>query len=203
MVYNIRGKKNDNCPGKVKFIKETGEVQIYEKYIKCNSYIECIYNFVNKFKNISLNFTENNVNKLKLKICWGIKNSTIEEIDYSIKLNNKNMIVDVVSVKSEFLNENREIEKREQNIIITGDKDIINYLNKEKGKQVGLDSIFKNIPILDEKEKNVILSCVLCIKYTDSESLKKAFAILNINYNLYPISVTIDFNPSQIMFKPY
>jgi len=113
------------------------------------------------------------------------------------------MIVDVVSVKSEFLNENREIEKREQNIIITGDKDIINYLNKEKGKQVGLDSIFKNIPILDEKEKNVILACVLCIKYTDSESLKKAFAILNINYNLYPISVTIDFNPSQIMFKPY
>ena len=186
-------------------------IKLYQKYYvqcflidsKCNSYIECIYNFVNKFKNISLNFTENNVNKLKLKICWGIKNSTIEEIDYSIKLNNKNMIVDVVSVKSEFLNENREIEKREQNIIITGDKDTINYLNKEKGKQVGLDCIFKNIPILDEKEKNAILAWVLCIKYTDSESLKKSFAILNINYNLYPISVTIDFNASQIMFKPY
>jgi len=37
LVYNIRGKKNDNCPGKVKFIKETGEVQIYEKYINVNS----------------------------------------------------------------------------------------------------------------------------------------------------------------------
>ncbi len=49
-------------------------------------------------------------------------------------MNNKNIIVDIVPIKSEFLNKNREIEKREQNIIIIGDKDMINYLNKEKGK---------------------------------------------------------------------
>ncbi len=124
MVCNIRGKKN-NDPGKAKFIKETGEIQIYEKcinvnsnhkgldfeqfkklyysdnyknvdmniklyqkffvqcllmYSKCNSYTECIYNFGNKFKNISFNLIENIVNKLKLKIYGGIKNSTIEEI---------------------------------------------------------------------------------------------------------------------------
>ena len=49
---------------------------------------------------------------------------------------------------------------------------------------------------LDEKENNVILACVLCIKYTDSESLKKVLAILNINYNFNPINVTTDFEAS-------
>ena len=56
------------------------------------------------------------------------------------------MIVDIVLIKSEILNKNRELEKREQNIIIIGDKDMINYLNKEKGKQVGLNCTFKIIP---------------------------------------------------------
>ena len=79
---------------------------------KCNSYTNCIYNFINKFKIISFNLTENIIKKLKLKICGGIKNSTIEEIANTIKLKNKNMIVDIVLIKSEILNKNREIEKR-------------------------------------------------------------------------------------------
>ena len=44
----------------------------------------------------------------------------------------------------------------------------------------------------------IILDGVLCLKYTDSESLKKLFSILNINYEFSPISVTCDFDASQI-----
>ena len=55
-----------------------------------------------------------------------------------------------------------------------------NFVNKEKGKQVELYCTFKiilksfkpyklmTIYTLEEKKNNIILACVLCIKYTDS-----------------------------------
>ncbi len=110
------------------------------------------------------------------------------------------MIVDIVPIKSEFLNKNREIEKREQNIIIFGDKDMINYINKEKGKQVGLDCTFKiilwsfksyklmTIYKLDEKENNnyiFIISNIACDLILESPCL----IFLNFK-DIHPINIS-------------
>ena len=123
---------------------------------------------------------------------------------------NKDLIVDIFPIKSEYTNKNNEIEERAQNIILISEKDMIQYLKDKKGAQLGIDCTFKIIPrvfkpyklmtiySVNNENNNIILACLLCIKYTDSESLKKIFSVLNINYDFAPITVTCDFDAAQI-----
>ena len=191
---------------------------LYQKYFieclfldnKCNNYTDCLMIFSEKFKNIKFLLSEDIVKKIKSKCIGGIKNSTISEVINSLKLINKNMIIDVFKIKSEYLNKNKEIENREQEVFLISDNIMIKYLNYEKGKQFGIDCTFKIVPksfkpyklmtiyCIDKEKNNIVLVCLLCLKYNDSESLKKIFAFLNINYNFSPISVTCDFDSAQI-----
>ena len=46
---------------------------------------------------------------------------------------------------------------------------------------------------------NIInITVLLCLKYNDSESLKKIFSKLNISYNFNQISINTDFDSAQI-----
>lgn len=194
------------------------DIKLYQKFYvkclfidnKCNNYTEVITNFKEKFKNIKFILTEEIVKKIKANTIGGIKNATIKDITQSLTLLNKDLIIDNFHVKSEYLNKNKKIEERDQDIILIADKKMITSLDTSKGKQFGIDCTFKVIPkifkpyklmtiySINENENKVIISAILCIKYTDTEYLKKIFAYLNINYKFAPISITCDFDKAQI-----
>lgn len=75
--------------------------------------------------------------------------------------------------------------------------------------QYGLDCTFKIIPKSlkpyklmivytndNDTEKNILI-CVICIKYTDYESLLKIFSLPRALYNFSPVTVTSDFALAQ------
>lgn len=51
---------------------------------------------------------------------------------------------------------------------------------------------------INPEKNNTILTCLICIKYTDSQSLIKLFSILKALYDFEPIFITTDFDKSQI-----
>lgn len=66
---------------------------------------------------------------------------------------------------------------------------MLKYLSKENAKQFGLDCTFLIIPrslkpyklmtiyAINQEKNNTILTCLICIKYTYSQSLIKSFSI--------------------------
>ena len=87
---------------------------------------------------------------------------------------------------------------------------MLKLLDKEKAKQFSLDCTFHiitrslkpyklmTIYVINPKKINSILSCLICIKFTDSQSLIKIFSILKVRCNFEPKLVTTDFDKSQI-----
>ena len=63
LVCTIRRRKENNCPDKAKFIKNTGEIQIYEK---CNNN-ENIHKYID-FEIFKKFYANNNYDKIDLKI---------------------------------------------------------------------------------------------------------------------------------------
>ena len=51
---------------------------------------------------------------------------------------------------------------------------------------------------IDNNKNSIVIGCLICLKYNDSESLNKLFGILNINYNFNPKCISTDFSMSQI-----
>lgn len=51
---------------------------------------------------------------------------------------------------------------------------------------------------IDNKKDNIVIRCLICLKYNDADSLIKIFGLLNMNYNFNPKCITTDFNLSQI-----
>ena len=61
-------------------------------------------------------------------------------------------------------------------------------------------SLYKLLSIYAIKEvtNSIGISALICLKYKDSESLKKLFGILNASYNFMPNTCTTDFDKAQI-----
>lgn len=70
----------------------------------------------------------------------------MEDLCKSIKIYNKNIIIDIFPLKTEYKNKNIETETREQNIIIISYKEMIPFLSQEKATQFGIDCTFRIIP---------------------------------------------------------
>ena len=51
---------------------------------------------------------------------------------------------------------------------------------------------------IDTVNNKTNLACLILIKYTDTNSLKKIFSLLAAIYNFSPPSITTDFSSSQI-----
>ena len=87
---------------------------------------------------------------------------------------------------------------------------MIKGLNKQYAKQYSIDYTIRIIPncykpyklmtIYSNNNMNNIINItvLLCLKYNDSESLKKIFSKLNISYNFNQISINTDFDSAQI-----
>ena len=192
--------------------------KIFQKYyIQClfeqkniYSYIDCIQKFKTQFPNNTFILTEENIKKIKFTVQGGVNKYNIEDLCKSIKSYNNEINIDIYPIKTEYKNKKNEIENREQNIIIIGNKSMLKYLSKENAKQFGLDCTFRIIPrslkpyklmtiyAINPEKNNTILTCLICIKYTDSQSLIKLFSILKALYDLEPIFIITDFDKSQI-----
>ena len=191
---------------------------IYQKYYvqyniiekKILNYVSCIDLFKNEYKDIDFKITEDSFQKIKTSILGSVKNKTIEDICKSLKYNNNDNIVEIYPINTEFKNHNNIIEKRNQNIILIGNKEMITYLNSEKATQYGIDCTYRIIPrsykpyklltiyAIDTIKNKSIIAAIICIKYTDYESFKKLFSLLNAIYYFSPVCITTDFSFPQI-----
>ena len=87
---------------------------------------------------------------------------------------------------------------------------MIKILDENNGNMYGLYLTFRIIPKsfapyklmtlygIDNKKDNIVIGCLICLKYNDADSLIKIFGLLNINYNFNPKYITTDFSLSQI-----
>ena len=89
---------------------------------------------------------EETVRKIKFNVKEGVKTYNMEDLYNSIKVYNKYFKIDMFPVKTEYKNKNKEIETKEQNIIIISNKEIIPFLNQKKATQFDIDCSFKIIP---------------------------------------------------------
>ena len=121
-----------NLYGKAKFIKNTGEIQIYNKYInskinhiKLNyqnflyiyisnnfnkkdrnfqSYNEKVIRFKGEFEHINLKVNENIFSKIKTNILDGIKNKSLDEICKSFEIIDNNIKVEINDKSTNYIN---------------------------------------------------------------------------------------------------
>ena len=86
---------------------------------------------------------------------------------------------------------------------------MLKYLGSKKATQFGIDQTFKIIPksFLPYKmmsiyalkpKKGQTIAPLIILKYSDLNSLVKIFSLLNVLFRFSPISVTVDFDLSQI-----
>ena len=86
---------------------------------------------------------EETVRKIKFNVKEDVKTYNMEDLNNSIKVYNKYIIIDIFPLKIEY--KNKEIETREQNIIIISNKEIIPFLSQEKATQFDIDCSFRII----------------------------------------------------------
>ena len=55
-----------------------------------------------------------------------------------------------------------------------------------------------SIYAIDKDNNKSIIAALICIKYTDYESLQKLFSLLNAVYYFSPINITTDYSYPQI-----
>ena len=97
---------------------------IYQKYYvqyniietKNLSYFTCLDLFKKQFKDVEFKITEDAFQKIKTTINGTVKNKSIEEICNSLKDNNKDIIVEIYPINSEFKTKDKETQIRSQNI---------------------------------------------------------------------------------------
>ena len=87
---------------------------------------------------------------------------------------------------------------------------MIEYLSYKNPKQYGIDCTFKIIPrsykpyklmtiyALDNEKNKSIIAALICIKYTDYNSLLKIFSLFRGLYDFSPICISADFDNAQI-----
>ena len=61
-----------------------------------------------------------------------VNNLNIEEICKSLQFSDKNIIVEIYPINSEYKNKRNKIQDRQQNVILIGYKNMLEYLKEEK-----------------------------------------------------------------------
>lgn len=255
LTCSKRGNNSKNCPGKAKFNRKSGLVEIYKEckneinlhttmdfekfkehydknnfeglnmelrlyqtyYIKCliidnkiRDYTDANEKFYIRFKK-KLILNEEYFRKIKYNILGGVNNMSLEDICKSLKINDNDIRVDIYTIKSKYKNpKNKQLEYREQNIIVLGKKKMIDYLNSEKYSQYGIDATFKVIPrslkpyklitlyAIDPINNKTVIASLIFIKYMDKDSLDALFRQLTATFNFSPICITTDYDNAQI-----
>ena len=179
---------------------------IYQKYYikylfednKIQNYEEEVSNFNIKFISIKFQISENVVKNLKRSIIGGVNNLTIEEFCKTLSLNNEKKRIDIYPIKTEYKSNNSEIKIREQNIIIIGHKDMLQYLDCQKATMNGIDYTYKIIPksyslyklmtiyALQLKVNKSYIAAFICLKYNDYNSLIKIFFFIKSDIFIFP-----------------
>lgn len=179
---------------------------IYQKYYikylfednKIQNYEEEVSNFNIKFISIKFQISENVVKNLKRSIIGGVNNLTIEELCKTLSLNNEKKRIDIYPIKTEYKSNNSEIKIREQNIIIIGHKDMLQYLDCQKATMNGIDYTYKIIPksyslyklmtiyALQLKVNKSYIAAFICLKYNDYNSLIKIFFFIKSDIFIFP-----------------
>ena len=194
-------------------------LKLYQKfYTRClyldnkiKNYTEAIEIFQKKFPKIDYILTEMDCLKIKSHLSGSINNLSLEDLCLNIKHNNKDIIIDSYTIKSEYYNKlNKNSEMREQKIIIIGHCKMIEYLHYNKAKQFGIDCTFKIFPrsfkpyklmtiyALDNNINKTYIAAFICLKFIDYNSLVKIFSLLRAIYNFSPISINTDFDMALI-----
>ena len=136
---------------------------------------------------------------------------SIEELCIALKILDREIRIDIYPIKTEYKNKKINTnEIREQNIILIGKNNMLKYLDQNICTQYGIDATFKIIPLslkpyklmsiysFDSKNNKTIISALICIKYTDKNSLDLLFRQLTASFNFSPICVKTDYDNSQI-----
>ena len=63
---------------------------------------------------------------------YNVNNLNIEEICKSLQFSDKNIIVEIYPINSEYKNKRNKIQDRQQNVILIGYKNMLEYLKEEK-----------------------------------------------------------------------
>ena len=194
------------------------KLRLYQKYyIKCLFLENKIHNYLDALEKFNVRFKENlilneeNIRKIKNEIFGGVNNLTLEELCKSLAINDNDIRIDIYPIKTEYLNpKSKDSEIREQNIILIGRKNMIKYLDQNICTQYGIDATFKIIPrslkpyklltiyAIDPFKNRTLISTLICIKYTDKNSLDLLFRQLTASFNFSPICVTTDYDNAQI-----
>ena len=61
-----------------------------------------------------------------------VNNLNIEEICKSLQFSDKNIIVEIYPINSEYKNKRNKIQEKQQNLILIGYKNMLEYLKEEK-----------------------------------------------------------------------
>ena len=61
-----------------------------------------------------------------------VNNLNIEEICKSLQFSDKNIIVEIYPINSEYKNKRNKIQDRQQNVILIGYKNMLEYLKEKK-----------------------------------------------------------------------
>ena len=87
---------------------------------------------------------------------------------------------------------------------------MIKFLDYNNSKFYGIDYTYKIIPrslkpyklmviySIDKNKNTTVIAALICIKYTDENSLIKLFSLLRAYYNFSPTAVTLDFDKALI-----
>ena len=87
---------------------------------------------------------------------------------------------------------------------------MVKYLKNTNATQYGIDFTFRIIPrslkpyklmtifAIDNDNLNTVIAALICIKFTDVNSLIKIFSLLRATYDFSPNCVTTDFEMAQI-----
>ena len=63
---------------------------------------------------------------------YNVNNLNIEEICKSLQFSDKNIIVEIYPINSEYKNKRNKIQDRQQNVILIGYKNMLEYLKERK-----------------------------------------------------------------------
>lgn len=194
--------------------------RLYQRYYvtclikekKLLNYIDIIDKFKTRFKEIEFSLSEDIVRKIKSSIIATMTHYTIEDVCNSLKLDNKDIQIDIYPIKIyNRKNINKELnDLKEQKVIIIGTSNMLKNLDFNLNIQFGVDFTFKIIPnvykpyklmtiyYVNRDDNTTNLASLICIKYNDSQSLEKLFSILRATYNFNPKLITTDFDSSLI-----
>jgi len=160
--------------------------------------------FFDKF-NFNLNLTLSELSHVRNKIIDNYKNITIDQLIDKLIEKEPNLEKYIYDIKYDYkIKNNKSI--RTQKIIIFGDKDHINLLDRNNCREFFVDATYKIIPsnyhpyklivlsgLLEDKKKPQLI-CFILMKYIDAEAYNKLITYMNDMFNFQPNIIHSDFD---------